>query len=179
MPCLCINLPVTKRQSNKAVFLVVLNILTILGGTAFWAAFFATLIVFKASCSHHESLMSLRSYSTNDGSQHKDQFKLVTENIWSWSVECDEREPKLEHGWLLKSDLAPSLSFVLMKCVHSMLQLTVYDDALYLPTSLLLVMIQTLFITTSYLTHYLFIATAQLFSLAKSLPLQRLRFMMM
>ena len=171
MPCLCINLPVTKRQSNQAVFLVVLNnILTILGGTAFWAAFFATLIVFIESFSHHECWMFLRSYSTNDGSehQHKDQFELVsaTENICSWSVECDERETKLEHGWLLKSVLAPSLSFVLMKCVHSMLQLTVYDDALYLPTSLLLVMIQTLFITTSYLTHYLFIATAQLFSLA-------------
>ena len=166
MPCLCINLPVTKRQSNKAIFLV-LNILTILGGTAFWAAFFATLFVFIESFSHHECLMFLRS-------QHKDQFELVsvTENICSWSVECDERKTKLEHGWLLKSVLAPSLSFVLMKCVHSMLQLTVYDDALYLPTSLLLVMIQTLFITTSYLTHYLFIATAQLFSLAKSLPLQ-------
>ena len=168
MPCLCINLPVTKRQSNKAIFLVVLNILTILGGTAFWAAFFATLFVFIESYSHHECWMFRRSYSTNDGPQHKDQFELVsvTENICSWSVECDESETKLEHGVLLKSVLAPSLSFVLMKCVHSMLQLTVSDDALYLPTSLLLVMIQTLFITTSYLTHYLFIATAQLFSLA-------------
>ena len=35
---LCINLHVTKRWSNKANFFGVLNILTILGGSTFWAA---------------------------------------------------------------------------------------------------------------------------------------------
>ena len=161
---LCINLHTTKRWSNKAIFFAVLNILTILGGSTFSAT---TLIVDvirffsirKFFCVIQQYLCYCWGFSTQRLIQtcHREHLILITGMWWEGNKAGTWMTVEICFGTnsiFCSDEMCPvnAAAHSIWRCTLSTNLITFGHDSDPVHT-------------TSYLPHYLFKATAQLFFL--------------